>query len=101
MVTSKPGHFPCSARRRVFQRQIFFGQPQAKAGICTRSHADCDLQRFLRSTGQQVQNNELLLVLDSMKMEIKITAQSARTIKSIVVAPGDAVKPGQILVYFE
>ena len=51
--------------------------------------------------GQQVQDNELLMVLDAMKMEIKITAQSAGTIKSIAVAPGDAVKPGQVLVYFE
>jgi biotin carboxyl carrier protein len=38
------------------------------------------------NAGQQVQNNELLSVLDAMKMEIKITAQSAGTIKSIVVA---------------
>jgi biotin carboxyl carrier protein len=36
-----------------------------------------------------------------MKMEIKIQAQSAGTIKSIEVAPGDAVKPGQALVFFE
>ena len=62
------------------------------AGVVARLHTNA---------GQQVQNNELLLVLDAMKMEIKITAQSAGTIKSIVVAPGDAVKPGQILVYFE
>lgn len=62
------------------------------AGVVARLHTN---------PGQQVQNNELLLVLDAMKMEIKITAQSAGTIKSIAVAPGDAVKPGQILVYFE
>jgi len=51
--------------------------------------------------GQHVQKNELLLVLDAMKMEIKITAQAAGTIKSIAVTPGDAVKPNQILVAFE
>jgi methylmalonyl-CoA carboxyltransferase small subunit len=62
------------------------------AGVVARLHS---------SPGQQVQNNELLLVLDAMKMEIKITAQSAGTIKSIEVAPGDAVKPSQVLVYFE
>lgn len=62
------------------------------AGVVARLHANA---------GQQVENAELLLVLDAMKMEIKITAQSAGTIKSIAVAPGDAVKPGQILVYFE
>jgi biotin carboxyl carrier protein len=51
--------------------------------------------------GQQVQKDELLMVLDAMKMEIKVNALSAGTIKSIPVAPGDAVKPHQILVYFE
>jgi methylmalonyl-CoA carboxyltransferase 1.3S subunit len=62
------------------------------AGVVARLHTN---------PGKQVQSNELLLVLDAMKMEIKITAQSAGTVKSIEVAPGDAVKPGQILVFFD
>ena len=62
------------------------------AGVVARLHS---------KSGQPVQNNELLLVLDAMKMEIKITAQSAGTVKSIEVAPGDAVRPGQVLVFFE
>jgi len=57
--------------------------------------------RLHTNPGQHVQKNELLLVLDAMKMEIKITAQAAGTIKSIAVTPGDAVKPNQILVAFE
>ena len=44
------------------------------AGVVARLHS---------KPGQQVGNNDLLLVLDAMKMEIKITAQSAGTIKSI------------------
>jgi biotin carboxyl carrier protein len=36
-----------------------------------------------------------------MKMEIKINAQSAGVVKSIEVAPNDAVKPEQVLVLFE
>jgi biotin carboxyl carrier protein len=59
------------------------------------------VSRLHTHQGQQVRNNELLLVLDAMKMEIKITAHSDGTIKSIAVAPGDAVKPGQILLHFE
>ena len=62
------------------------------AGVVARLHT---------SPGQQVQDSELLLVLDAMKMEIKITAQSAGVVKSILVVPGEAVKPGQILVHFE
>jgi len=36
-----------------------------------------------------------------MKMEIKINAQSSGTVKSVEVAPNDAVKPEQVLVFFE
>ncbi len=51
--------------------------------------------------GQHIEQNQLLLVLEAMKMEIKIPAPSAGTVKSIEAAPGDAVKPNQILVCFE
>jgi methylmalonyl-CoA carboxyltransferase small subunit len=51
--------------------------------------------------GDLIQMNDLLLVLDAMKMEIKINAQSSGTVKSVEVAPNDAVKPEQVLILFE
>jgi biotin carboxyl carrier protein len=51
--------------------------------------------------GDRAHLNDLLLVLDAMKMEIKINAQTSGTVKSVEVAPTDAVKPEQILVSFE
>ena len=81
---SKPGSSADTDEAKVCRSPL--------AGVVARVHMD---------PGQHVQTNELLLVLDAMKMEIKITAQSSGTIKSITVAPGDAVKPGQILVCFE
>jgi methylmalonyl-CoA carboxyltransferase small subunit len=59
------------------------------------------VSRVQVSPGQTVQQNHVLLILDAMKMEIKITAQSPGTIKSINVASGEAVKPDQILLCFE
>lgn len=50
--------------------------------------------------GQQVQPREVLLVLESMKMESNVIAQHAGTIKSVDVAPGGAVKVGQDLLHF-
>jgi biotin carboxyl carrier protein len=50
--------------------------------------------------GDRVQVNDLLL-LDAVKMEIKINAQSAGMVKSIEVAPNDAVKPDPVLVHLE
>ena len=51
--------------------------------------------------GQQVRAREMLLVLESMKMESNVLAQQAGTIKSVDVTPGSAVKVGQDLVHFE
>ena len=62
------------------------------AGVVVRLHV---------KLGDHVQMNDLLMVLDAMKMEIKINAQSAGVVKSIEVAPNDAVKPEQVLVFFE
>ncbi len=51
--------------------------------------------------GQNVKANELLLLMEAMKMEIKIAAHSEGTIKSIEVGIADAVRPNQILVSLE
>ena len=51
--------------------------------------------------GQQLQANDLMLVLEAMKMETNVTAPGPGTVKSINVQPQDAVKVNQILVEFE
>ena len=62
------------------------------AGVVVRVHV---------KPGESVKVNDLLLVLDAMKMEIRINAQSAGTVKSVEVGPNDAVKPEQVLVCLE
>jgi len=51
--------------------------------------------------GQQLQANDLIMVLEAMKMETHITAPIAGQIKRIAVGEGDGVKMHQILVEFE
>jgi methylmalonyl-CoA carboxyltransferase small subunit len=51
--------------------------------------------------GQAVAENEAILVLEAMKMETKVTAHSAGTVKSVRVAEGGAVKANQAVVEFE
>jgi len=51
--------------------------------------------------GQAVTKNDPLLVVEAMKMETRITSLAAGIIRTIRVAPGDAVKPGQVLIEFE
>jgi methylmalonyl-CoA carboxyltransferase small subunit len=51
--------------------------------------------------GQVVEVGALLLVLEAMKMETKVTAPCAATVKGVHVKPGDPVKVNQLLVEFE
>ena len=51
--------------------------------------------------GQKLQVNDLLGVLEAMKMETNITAHAAGTVKAIMATPGEAVKSGQALIEFE
>ncbi len=48
--------------------------------------------------GQKVQEGDVLVILEAMKMETQIVADKAGVIASISVKPGDAVKVGDHLV---
>jgi methylmalonyl-CoA carboxyltransferase small subunit len=52
-------------------------------------------------TGQQIQPNDLLLVVEAMKMETNVTAPLAGKVKNIRVQTGDPVQIGQVVVEFE
>jgi methylmalonyl-CoA carboxyltransferase 1.3S subunit len=51
--------------------------------------------------GQQLQPDDLMMVLEAMKMETNVIAPVAGKIKVVNVKPGDAVKVNQVLVEFE
>ena len=51
--------------------------------------------------GQVVVKDELIVVLEAMKMETNVMAPGAGRVKSVHVAPGDPVKANQIIVEFE
>lgn len=52
-------------------------------------------------TGQEVKENQPLLILEAMKMENVLTAPRDGVIKNICCSTGDAVEKTQLLVEFE
>jgi acetyl-CoA carboxylase biotin carboxyl carrier protein len=51
--------------------------------------------------GSDVEEDQSIMILESMKMEIPVVAPDAGVIKSILVKQGDAVHEGQDLVILE
>lgn len=51
--------------------------------------------------GQTVAAGELMVVLEAMKMETKLTAERAGTVKNVPVKAGDPVKVDQVLLEME
>lgn len=51
--------------------------------------------------GDNVELNQVLLVMEAMKMETNIASPMPGKVKSVLASPGDAVKAGQVLVELE
>ena len=51
--------------------------------------------------GDEVAEEDVLMILESMKMEISVTAPRAGKVKEIRVNEKDVVKEGQVLVVLE
>ncbi len=51
--------------------------------------------------GQKIVENDLIMVIEAMKMETNVTAQCSGTVKSVKVAPGEPVKAQQVLIEFD
>ncbi len=56
------------------------------------------VREVLVSQGDLVEAGQTLLILEAMKMEIRVTAPEAGTVKTLLVTPGAVVERGQRLV---
>lgn len=74
--------------------------PVKEEKVC-RSPVTGIVVRLAAQVGQSIQANDVLVVLEAMKMETSITAPSAGKVAAIRVKQGDAVKSGQVVVEFE
>ncbi len=53
------------------------------------------------SEGAKVAENDVLIILESMKMEIPVIAPEDGVVKEIKVKPGDIVYDGDVMVVLE
>jgi biotin carboxyl carrier protein len=60
-----------------------------------------NLWKVMVSEGQQVQADDTLMILESMKMEIPVNAPRAGRVTRIHVKEGQAVQEGQLLADIE
>ena len=51
--------------------------------------------------GDTVEENQVIAVIEAMKMETSVTARMDGKIKSILVSEGDTVKAGELLITIE
>ncbi len=75
-------------------------QPVNEAKVC-RSPVSGVVVRVVAQVGQSLQEGDVLLVLEAMKMETNITAPVAGKVASIKMAQGEGVQAGQVVVEFE
>ena len=57
--------------------------------------------KITSKVGDQVAEEDVLMILESMKMEIPVTAPKAGRVAEIRVKETDVVKEGQVLVVLE
>lgn len=71
------------------------------AEIQVRSDISGLVFKILVKAGDKVEEEDSLLILESMKMEIHVTAPEAGTVKSVLVKETDPVSEGTPVVVLE
>jgi acetyl-CoA carboxylase biotin carboxyl carrier protein len=59
------------------------------------------LWKIVTEVGQEVEEDDTLMILESMKMEIPITSPITGTVKAILAREGDVVQEGQTVAIVE
>lgn len=102
-----PPHAPPSTLRSLHAPPVPAAAPNGRtadapvdeAHVC-RSPVAGVVVRITAQPGQDLQQDDLIMVLEAMKMETNVTAPVAGKVKAIRVTEGDGVKLNQVLVEF-
>jgi len=73
----------------------------AMAEVTVRSELNAIAWKIQVAVGATVNEGDTLIILESMKMEIPVTAPRTGAVKTILVAEGEQVAEGQALAVLE
>lgn len=57
--------------------------------------------KIVAAVGARLQEGDVIMILESMKMEIPVLAEEGGTLLEVTVAEGDAVREGQVVAVVE
>ncbi|MFC9972432.1 biotin/lipoyl-binding carrier protein [Spirillospora sp. NPDC050679] len=66
-----------------------------------RAEMVANVWQVVVTEGQQVEEGDTLVILESMKMEIPVLAEDAGTVAKLAVAEGAVVQAGDLLAVVE
>jgi biotin carboxyl carrier protein len=66
-----------------------------------RAEMVANVWKVVASSGDSVDDGDTLVILESMKMEIPVVADSAGVIKELAVNEGDVVQEGDLIAVIE
>jgi acetyl-CoA carboxylase biotin carboxyl carrier protein len=66
-----------------------------------RAEMVANVWKVVASAGDQVDEGDTLVILESMKMEIPVLAESSGTVAQLAVNEGDVVQEGDLIAVIE
>lgn len=109
-VTEKDGQYTVSCEGKTFRFTLLDERRALRPGESSgsgmgdtqiRSLMPGKVVEVLVAVGDQVEKDQGVLIIEAMKMENEIQASTAGTVKAILVAAGQAVESGDLLVELE
>ena len=78
------------------------GELSEEAGVTeVRAEMVANVWQVVAAEGDQVADGDTLVILESMKMEIPVLAESEGTLTKLAVAEGDVVQEGDLIAVIE
>jgi acetyl-CoA carboxylase biotin carboxyl carrier protein len=66
-----------------------------------RAEMVANVWKVVAASGQQVSAGDTLVILESMKMEIPVVAETGGTVRELRVAEGDVVQEGDVIAVID